>query len=88
MRAFQISKDFKRDLKKLPAEIMLSSECIEVFYCLQHDVPFPEKYKDHPLTGDWRGYRDCHIKNDLVLIYKIEDDLIKLARVNSHSEVF
>lgn len=88
MRAFQISKDFKRDLKKLPAEIMLSSEFIEVFYCLQHDLPLPEKYKDHPLTGDWRGYRDCHIKNDLVLIYKIESDLIKLARVNSHSEVF
>ena len=88
MRAFQISKYFKRDLKKLPAEIMLSSEFIEVFYCLQHDLPLPEKYKDHPLTGDWRGYRDCHIKNDLVLIYKIEDDLIKLARVNSHSEVF
>ncbi len=88
MRAFQISKDFKRDLKKLPAEIMLSSEFIEVFYCLQHDLPLPEKYKDHPLTGDWRGYRDCHIKNDLVLIYKIEGDLIKFARVNSHSEVF
>ena len=88
MRAFQISKDFKRDLKKLPAEIMLSSEFIEVFYCLQHDLPLPEKYKDHPLTGDWRGYRDCHIKNDLVLIYKIECDLIKLARVNSHSEVY
>lgn len=88
MRAFQISKDFKRDLKKLPAEIMLSSEFIEVFYCLQHDLPLPEKYKDHPLTGDWRGYRDCYIKNDLVLIYKIEGDLIKLARVNSHSEVF
>lgn len=88
MRAFQISKDFKLDLKKLPAEIMLSSEFIEVFYCLQHDLPLPEKYKDHPLTGDWRGYRDCHIKNDLVLIYKIEGDLIKFARVNSHSEVF
>ena len=88
MRAFQISKDFKRDLKKLPAEIMLSSEFIEVFYCLQHDLPLPEKYKDHPLTGDWQGYRDCHIKNDLVLIYKIEGDLIKFARVNSHSEVF
>ena len=88
MRAFQISKDFKRDLKKLPAEIMLSSEFIEVFYCLQHDLPLPEKYKDHPLTGDWRGYRDFYIKNDLVLIYKIEGDLIKLARVNSHSEVF
>ena len=88
MRAFQISKDFKRDLKKLPAEIMLSSEFIEVFYCLQHDLPLPEKYKDHPLTGDWRGYRDCHIKNDLVLIYKIEGDLIKFARVNRHSEVF
>lgn len=57
-------------------------------YCLLNSLPLPEKYKDHALTGNWKGWRDCHIKNDLVLIYKIMGDEIRLARLNTHSEIF
>ncbi|MCK9109641.1 type II toxin-antitoxin system YafQ family toxin [Haemophilus influenzae] len=57
-------------------------------YCLLNNLPLPEKYKDHALTGNWKGWRDCHIKNDLVLIYKIVGDEIRLARLNTHSEIF
>ncbi|CWW74780.1 type II toxin-antitoxin system YafQ family toxin [Haemophilus influenzae] len=57
-------------------------------YCLLNSLPLPEKYKDHALTGNWKGWRDCHIKNDLVLIYKIVGDEIRLARLNTHSEIF
>ena len=50
----------------------------------------PEKYHDHPLTGNWHGYRDCHIEPDWVLIYRIDDDaLILLAtRTGTHSDLF
>ncbi|AJO90779.1 type II toxin-antitoxin system YafQ family toxin [Haemophilus influenzae] len=57
-------------------------------YCLLNSLPLPVKYKDHALTGNWKGWRDCHIKNDLVLIYKIVGDEIRLARLNTHSEIF
>lgn len=57
-------------------------------YCLLNSLPLLEKYKDHALTGNWKGWRDCHIKNDLVLIYKIVGDEIRLARLNTHSEIF
>ncbi|HHF6534591.1 TPA: type II toxin-antitoxin system YafQ family toxin, partial [Haemophilus influenzae] len=57
-------------------------------YCLLNSLPLPEKYKDHALTGNWKGWRDCHIKNDLVLIYKVVGDEIRLARLNTHSEIF
>ncbi|MCK8916194.1 type II toxin-antitoxin system YafQ family toxin [Haemophilus influenzae] len=53
-----------------------------------NSLPLPVKYKDHALTGNWKGWRDCHIKNDLVLIYKIVGDEIRLARLNTHSEIF
>lgn len=44
---------------------------------------------DHDLTGDWIGYRECHIKPDLLLIYrKVGDDMLILARLGSHSELF
>jgi len=47
-----------------------------------------EKYRDHPLTGNWRGYRDCHIQPDWLLIYRIADVELQLIRTGSHAELF
>ncbi len=79
---------YKRDFKKIASELMASAEYIEVMYCLMHQLPLAEKYKDHPLQGELQGFRDCHIKPDLVLIYAIENNLIRLVRLGSHSELF
>ncbi|WP_139182336.1 type II toxin-antitoxin system YafQ family toxin, partial [Vibrio cholerae] len=46
------------------------------------------KNVDHPLTGNWVGFRDCHIKPDLVLIYRVFNDQLQLARIGSHSDLF
>lgn len=78
------SKDFNRDFHK----VKLSGNLIEVLGCLTRQEPLPAKYKDHALTGNYKGWRDCHVQNDLVLIYRIDDDTLHLARLNSHSEVF
>jgi mRNA interferase YafQ len=49
----------------------------------------PENNRDHALSGDWAGYRECHIKPDLLLIYRKPDpDTLRLARLGSHSELF
>jgi mRNA interferase YafQ len=56
---------------------------------LANDKPLSPRYRDHDLSGDWAGYRDCHIKPDLVLIYKKSDAYtLRLARLGSHSELF
>ena len=48
----------------------------------------PPRFCDHALTGDWKDHRDCHIKPDLVLIYRLPDDAtIDLVRLGSHSEL-
>lgn len=52
------------------------------------DEVLPPNLSDHLLTGDWKGYRDCHIKPDLVLIYRKTEDALVLARIGSHSELF
>ena len=85
---YVLSKEYKRDLKKLPVEIQSGPEYAEGLYCLFNQKSLPERYKDHALQGNWQGFRDCHIKNDLILIYKIEADTLYFARLNSHSEVF
>ena len=82
------TKDFKRDLAKLTAKQIVSPEFSEVMFCLQCELALPAQYKDHALTGTMAGYRDCHIFNDLVLIYRIKDQQLQLIRVNTHSEIF
>lgn len=46
------------------------------------------KYRDHPLIGVYNGYRECHIENDWLLIYKITDDIIIFERTGTHADLF
>lgn len=70
----------KRDFKTLE----------EVSLLLINEQPLDPKYKDHPLKGNWKGCRDCHIENDWVLIYRIneKEGTIIFERIGSHSELF
>ena len=45
--------------------------------------------RDHPLTGDWKGFRECHITPDWLLVYKLEDDILvlTLTRIGTHSDL-
>ncbi|WP_109078489.1 type II toxin-antitoxin system YafQ family toxin [Aggregatibacter kilianii] len=87
-RELYYTNDFKRDLKKQSFQMATSPEYIEVMHCLLNRKVLPAKYKDHQLTGNMKDFRDCHIKNDLVLIYRLVDDDLHLIRLNTHSEIF
>jgi mRNA interferase YafQ len=50
--------------------------------------PLPPRLKDHPLSGEWRGWRDLHIEPDWLLIYKIDGNDLILGRTGSHSDLF
>lgn len=86
-RKFYTANSFKRDLKK-HCLALIGEEWTEVSDCLLNAKPIPERYKDHPLSGNFIGFRDCHIKSDLVLIYKIVGDVVELHYLDTHSEVF
>jgi mRNA interferase YafQ len=81
-------RDFKRELRgqhRREVESLLTS----IFTLLANDQPLPERNRDHALTGDWHDFRDCHLKPDLVLIYrKAEPNVLQLVRMGSHSELF
>ncbi len=61
---------------------------MEVVNLLAVDKPLPRRNVDHQLTGEWKDHRDCHIRPDLVLIYRLTDpDILELVRLGSHSEL-
>ena len=61
---------------------------IDVVSKLLNGLALDEKYKDHPLIGNLKDFRECHIKPDLLLVYKLEDETIILSNIGSHSEIF
>jgi mRNA interferase YafQ len=92
MRAIDRPSSFKCDYKreaKGQHRTTLDADLMPVLTALVIDQPLDARYRDHDLTGDWSGYRECHIKPDLLLIYRREgDDRLILARLGSHSELF
>ena len=93
MRTIERSAAFKRDYKRVKATPHHSKDIdalvSAIITLLLTDRALPEHRRDHALSGNWAGYRDCHIKPDLVLIYrKPNTDTLWLARLGSHSELF
>ncbi len=86
-RTTQFKRDFKREMKGRHRST-LEADLTSVLRALVGDALLAEKYRDHPLSGEWSGFRDCHIKPDLVLIYEKPDtDTLRLVRLGSHSEL-
>lgn len=81
---------FKKDLKKIQKQnknIKLLSEIIDL---LADGKSLPEKNRDHELNGNFKGFRECHIQPDWLLIYEISDSelILFLTRTGSHSDLF
>ena len=82
----QFKKDFKLAMKRSMKIELLE----EVIAMLAMGETLPDKHKDHALTGNWVGHRECHILPDWLLIYRIEDEVLvlSLARTGTHSDLF
>lgn len=82
----QFKKDYKLALKR-HLNVKLLEDVIAV---LAMGEALPKKYKDHDLSGDWIGHRECHIQPDWLLVYRIEDNVLvlTLSRTGTHSDLF
>jgi mRNA interferase YafQ len=87
MNIFQTSQ-FKRDIKRLKKRGKDLTRLSHVVRLLTENGTLDPWYRDHALTGDWSGSRDCHIEPDWLLIYRLETDSLFLERSGSHSDLF
>jgi mRNA interferase YafQ len=84
-----IASSFKRDYKKILKRKYDVTLLDDVVNKLQNGEELPEKNHDHALNGNWKGYRECHILPDWLLVYKISDEqlVLSLTRTGSHSDL-
>lgn len=90
MLDIQYEKSFKKDYKRMLKRGCNPQNLQDVLSFLVNQQPLPEKYRDHYLSGNYAGYRECHIEPDWLLIYKIFNDklVLVLTRTGSHSDLF
>ena len=82
------SSQFKKDVKRLKKANKNMDRLKRLIELLVAEAPIPAEYKDHALIGNWRYYRDSHIEADWLLIYRINNGELNLARTGSHAELF
>lgn len=83
----QFKRDYKRE-KKGRHRTTLEPDLRKILQALTNHQPLADKHRDHALSGDWKDHRDCHVRPDLVLIYRVpDDDTLQLVRLGSHGEL-
>jgi len=88
MLGLERTKVFKKDISKLKFSNQHYAKYILYLGILLEEKMLPTEAKDHELKGSWQGYREFHISGDLLLIYKIENGILYLVRIGSHSQLF
>lgn len=89
MKELRYTRQFKKDLKRFLNQPRKLEELNNVLNMLRNEIPLPEKYREHTLTGEYSGCFECHIEGDFLLIwFDEENNVYALSRLGSHSELF
>ena len=82
------TSSFKADVKRQIKRGKDMTKLKKLITLLVNQDEIPAEYEDHQLQGTWRGYRDAHMEGDWILIYRVDEDDLKLARTGTHQDIF
>lgn len=89
MKILKLTSQFKKDLKRYKHKTEVINKLETILKILAQGSPVPEESRPHLLTGNYKGYMECHVENDILLIWWDKDtDIVKLVRFGTHSELF
>jgi len=88
MKAIFQTSQFKKDFKRIKKRGKDLTKLKEVVSNIANSEALQESHRDHALSGNWSGSRDCHIEPDWILIYRVDRDYLFLERTGSHSDLF
>jgi mRNA interferase YafQ len=87
MKLFR-AKTFKKDYQRLKISDDQYVKYIKYLSLLLEGKPLPLEARDHTLSGNYSGFKEFHISGDLLVVYYIENDIIRLTRIGTHSQLF
>jgi mRNA interferase YafQ len=88
MKDLRTSKRFRRDLKRSIKRGYQRARLETVVTLLRQGQRLPQRFRDHGLSGEWQGSRECHVGPDWLLIYELTNDEVVLQRTGTHAELF
>ena len=89
MRRIEFGAAFKKDNKRMMKRGASAAKLDSVLTLLMSEQPLPPRNRPHMLTGEWKGFWECHIGPDWLLIYDLEDpEVVALHRMGTHSDLF
>ena len=90
MYSIEFTRQYLKDLRLARKRQLDESKLNEIIFILSQGKTLPPKNKDHVLTGNYSGFRECHIQPDWLLIYSIDNkiQIIRLVRTGSHADLF
>ncbi|NLN00999.1 MAG: type II toxin-antitoxin system YafQ family toxin [Lentisphaerae bacterium] len=88
MKQLQQTTRFEKDLARMKRRGADVGKLKQVVLPLLKGEPLPIKYRDHPLSGNWRSHRECHLAPDWLLIYRSTLDFVRLERTGTHADLF
>ena len=88
MRKVKFTTSFKKDLKRQRKRGKQRQKIEKAIEIIRLDGDVTEEYLPHSLSGNWQGYRQCHIEPDWLMIYTVEDELATFYRTGTHSDLF
>mgnify|MGYP001033642892 CR=1 FL=1 len=88
MRTPAFTRQFEKDLKRMRKRGKDTHKLKTVMQTLVAGNPLSPRYRDHPLIGNYKGRRECHIEPDWLLIYKLDNDVIIFERTGTHADLF
>ena len=88
MKAIFQTSQFKKDFKRIKKRGKDLNKLKEVVSAIASSEALQERHRDHALSGNWLGSRDCHIEPDWIFIYRVDGEFLFLERTGSHSDLF
>lgn len=88
MKPLRLASAFRKDLKRIDRRGYDLAKLEATIDCLRRGLQLAPSLRPHPLKGEWRGYWECHISPDWLLVYKLEPEEVLLARTGTHADLF
>lgn len=88
MKKLSATNRFKKDKKRMDKRGVDSGKLKEIILRLQKDTPLPTRARAHKLEGEWKGFWECHVEPDWLLIYDVTDTEVLLAATGTHADLF